>query len=155
MLLLQEKIQSQVNSLNAPSPAEPLNHYAYGKDHWQNLCDHEKDGQLPFEKRNKYFKLLWVDEDYKFNEYSAVTGCNYDGELIVLASSKITDPSYQYKFDTHIKNLKEYAENFREQLLNGCGNNWKVLVWKVTEVENLFDNNLDGIKIRFTMYHSL
>lgn len=149
--MLQEKIKSTVNSFNAPEPAEPLFHFAYGKDHWQNLCDHEKDGTLPFEERNKYFKLLWVDDDDVRNEYSAKTGCTYTGELLVLASSKISDASYEYKYETHIKKLKELADEFAEKLLD-C-DNWQIKKWTKIEVENIYDNNLDGVKVKFIMYH--
>lgn len=152
MLSLQEKIEESVLALNTPLP-EPLNHYSYGKDHWQNLADHEKDGALPFEERNKYFKLLWVDEDFQFNEFSSVIGCKFDGELLILASSKLSDPTYKYKYETHIKKLKEYAQAFQKKLLD-C-DNWNILNWKVIEVENIYDNNLDGIKIRFLMQHSI
>jgi hypothetical protein len=151
MKSLQEKIKELVNGMNAPEPAQPLFHYAYGKDHWQNLCDHDKDGQLPFEQRNKYFKLLWVDEDDVLNEYSAVEGCNYSGELLILASSKLSDASYEYKFETHIKKLKELANSFRDKI-SDC-DNWIVKSWTKVEVENIYDNNLDGIKVRFRIYH--
>ncbi|MGV3695511.1 hypothetical protein [Flavobacterium sp.] len=147
--MLQEKIESTVLSFNAPAPAEALFHYAYGKDHWQNLADHKKDAALPFEERSKYFKLLWVDDDPKFNSFSGIEGMKYDGELLILASSKMDDPSYAYKYDTHIKKLKELAYAFADKL-TGC-DNYQILSWKITEVENLFDNNLDGIKVRFTI----
>jgi len=150
--MLQQKIEDLVNSYNAPEPALPLFHYAYGKDHWQNLCDHAKDGLLPFVERSKYFKLLWVDEDDVLNDYSAVDGTTYTGELLILASSMMSDESYEYKFDTHIKNLKALANKFRDDLADCDG--WLVKKWSKTEIENIYDNNLDGIKVRFSMYHS-
>ncbi|WP_298118108.1 hypothetical protein [Flavobacterium sp.] len=150
MKSLHIKINQSVNSYNAPSPAEPLFHYTYGKDHWQNLCDHEKDGQLPFEERNKYFKLLWVDEEPTFNQYSAIETIKYDGELLILASSKISDATYQYKFETHIENLKALAYDFQEKLSSDC-DGWLIKAWRIVEVENIYDNNLDGVKVRFTI----
>jgi hypothetical protein len=150
--MLQEKIEETVNSYNEAVPDEPLFHYSYGKDHWQNLCDHAKDGLLPFEERSKYFKLLYVDEDDTLNEYSAVVGTTYTGEIIILASSMISDTNYEYKFETHIKHCKALADKFRDDLA-GC-DGWHVRKWSKTEVENIYDNNLDGIKVRFVMYRS-
>lgn len=149
MTSLQEEIKALVNGMNAPAPAEPLFHYAYGKDHWQNIADHSKDDDKPFEERNKYFKLLWVDEDPTFNSFSAIERVKCDGELLILASSKISDPSYEYKYETHIKHLKELAINFSNQLTD-C-NNFQITRWKLIEIENIYDNNLDGIKVQFTI----
>lgn len=150
--MLQEKIKATVLGFNPDEPAVPIFHYAYGKDEWQNLADHPKDGGKPFEERNKYFKLLWVDDEAKHNEYSAIEGIKYDGELLILASSKMDDSSYEYKFETHIKKLKELAYTFHDKLLD-C-DDWHISYWKIIEIENIYDNNLDGVKIKFTMYHA-
>lgn len=149
MASLQEKIQNLVNELNPPAPAEPLFHYAYGKDHWQNLADHSKDENKPFEERNKYFKLLWVDDDPRFNSFSAAESIKCDGELLILASSKLSDPSYEYKYDTHIKKLKELAMQF-VNMISDC-DNYQVTRWKMIEVENIYDENLDGLKVQFSI----
>lgn len=149
--MLQERIKETVNNLNAPAPAEQLFHFAYGKDHWQNLADHSKDDNKPFEERNKYFKLLWVDDTHKMNSFSAVEIITFDAELLILASSKITDPSYEYKYENHIKKLKEQAAIFYDKFID-CSN-WSITAWKVIEVENIYDNNLDGIKIKITASH--
>lgn len=149
MKSLQEKIEDLVSKLNNPSPAEPLFHYAYGKDHWQNLADHKKDEDKHFEERNKYFKLLWIDDDPVFNNFNGVERVKCDGEMLILASSKISDENYQYKYDTHIKKLKELAMQFAD-LLTDC-DNFQITKWKLIEVENIYDNNLDGIKVQFTI----
>lgn len=148
--MLIEKIKEFVDSYNEPAPAEPLFHFAYGKDHWQNLCDHAKDDNKPFEERNKYFKLLYVDRDYKTNEHSALIRIVYDGEMFVGASSMVSDKSYEYKYETHIKNCLQLVKQFAEDLLD-C-DNFYITNWKVVEVENLYDNNLDGVKVKFSIY---
>lgn len=146
--MLQEKIKETVLNYNT-GLAGALFHYAYGKDHWQNLADHPKDDNKPFVERNKYFKLLWVDDDPTHNSYSAIERIKFDGELLILASSKFTDPTYEYKYENHIKNLKQLAYEFHDKLLD-C-NDWSISYWKIIEVENLYDNNLDGIMIKFSM----
>ncbi|MBA4155068.1 hypothetical protein [Flavobacterium sp.] len=149
--MLQERIKQTVDSLNAPEPAPKLFHYAYGKDHWQNLADHQNDDNKLFEERNKYFKLLWVDDTHKMNEFSAVENIVYDAELLILATSNFSDPSYEYKYETHIKKLKQLAAEFYIKILD-CSD-WKITAWKVIEIENIYDNNLDGLKIKMTCSH--
>lgn len=149
MKSLQETFKEIVVALNNGLP-EPLFHYAYGKDHWQNIYDHEKDGQLPFDERNKYVKLLYVDEDELINEYGGVEKVICTGECLFLASSHLADPSYEYKYETHIKKLKEFCREFRDKLTD-CGSNLQVKKWTIVEVENIYDNNLDGVKVKFTI----
>ncbi|WP_445454097.1 hypothetical protein [Flavobacterium sp. 25HG05S-40] len=135
--------------MNAAPPADQLYHYAYGKDEWQNLADHPKDENKQFEQRNKYFKVLWIDDDPTFNQYSGVERMKFDGEMLILASSKLSDGSYEYKYETHIKNLKALAMSFCDKLAD-C-DNYQVTRWKMIEVENIYDNNLDGVKIQFSV----
>lgn len=145
--MLNQKIKSTVELYNEEFP--DLFHYSYGKDEWQNLADHPKDDDKPFVERNKYFKLLWVDDDPVFNSYSAPERIKHDGELLILASSKISDPSYDYKYETHIKKLKELAMEFCDKIAD-C-DNYVVTRWKIIEVENIYDNNLDGVKVQFSI----
>lgn len=149
MKSLQETLKETVDGYNV-GLQNPLFHYAYGKDHWQNICDHEKDGQLPFEERNKYIKLLYVDEDPQFNQFNGIEKIAYTGECLFLASSHLADPSYEYKFETHIKKLKDFCYELRDTLTD-CGSNLEIIKWTITEVENIYDNNLDGVKVKFTI----
>jgi hypothetical protein len=148
-----KKFKAAIDTLNAqltPPVEGPLFHYAYGKDHWQNTCDHEKDQDKVFDFRNKYIKLLYVDEKDSHNTYNAVDRVNYVGEFVVLASSFISDPDYDYKYETHIKGCKAVADEIKE-LIIGCTFNLSVTQWEKIEVENLYDNNLDGIRVKFTI----
>lgn len=145
-----KEIVTQFNS-NIP-PSTPLKgkwNFSYGKEHWQNLGDYEEDSTMPFENRQKYLLLLWKDRTFALNNQRAVQGYSFDGEMVLLVRSKISDESYNYKYETHIKNLEAQAE----RLFNGFSDcdGWNIKNWKEIEVENEFDTNMDGLKIRFTI----
>ena len=96
--------------------------------------------------------MLWKDREHLIGEYSSVIGYSFTGEMIISVRSKITDPTYSYKYETHIKNL--YSES--ERLMNmasDCGG-FEVKRWKDTEVIDQFDTNMDGLKISFTLEYT-
>jgi hypothetical protein len=122
--------------------------FNYGKDHWQNTGDYPEDAELPFAERQKYLLLLWKDRTFAVNKHGAVTGYTFDGEMVLLVRSKISDPTYDYKYETHIKNLEAETERLFNSIPD-C-DSWTIKAWKETEVENIYDANMDGLKIRFT-----
>jgi len=122
--------------------------FNYGKEYWQNLGDYPDDGLLPFADRQKYLLLLWKDRTFAVNKHGAVTGYTFDGEMVLLVRSKISDPTYDYKYETHIKNLEAETERLFNAIPDCDG--WTIKSWKEVEVENEFDTNMDGLKIRFS-----
>lgn len=123
--------------------------WCYGKDHWQNLTDAANDEQKPFEERVKFLKLLWKDKESKLDSYGTTTGYTYYGEMLLLVRSKISDQDYNYKYETHIKNLEELSEDMKNNF-DIC-EEWTLRKWKEIEVENIYDANMDGLKIQFTI----
>lgn len=123
--------------------------FCYGKDHWQNLGDSKLDDQLPFDERKKYLKLLWKDRESKLDQYGTTTGYTFYGELLLLVRSKISDKDYEYKYKTHIKNLEALSEELKNDF-DIC-DEFVIKRWRETEVENLYDQNMDGLKITFTI----
>lgn len=126
--------------------------FDYGKEYWQNRGDFPEDENLPFEDRNKYLLLLWKDREFIINKYGAIEGVNFQGEMLFVVRSKISDPTYQYKYDTHIKKLEECTKSLFEAFSDCDG--WKIKAWKETEVANRFDTCMDGLKINFTIEYS-
>jgi len=130
--------------------AENLNwKFDYGKDYWQNRGDYADDGNLPFEERKKYLSLLWKDRDFVINKHGGIEGYVFFGEMLLLVRSRISDPTYQYKYQTHIEKLEACAELLYQEF-NDC-DGWKIKAWKEIEVSNVYDTNMDGLKINFTM----
>lgn len=150
--MLVERIQEIVGNINSANENE-LYHFNYGAAHWQNVNDFPDDGELPFEERNKYVLLLWQDRDKKFNEYGSLTGYEFTGEMLLVVRSQIMDADYNDKYERHIKDL--YAESDKmDSDFNSC-EEWLVTRWKEIEVENVYDTNVDGLKILFTLTYNL
>lgn len=122
--------------------------FNYGKEHWQNLGDYKDDAELPFVDRQKYLLLLWKDRTFVVNKHGAVEGYTFDGEMVLLVRSKLSDPTYDYKYETHIKNLESETEKLFNAIPDCDG--WTIKSWKESEVSNIYDANMDGLKIRFT-----
>lgn len=123
--------------------------FNYGRGHWQNLNDFPDDGNKPFALREKYFLLLWKDRDFKINNYGAVVGYSFEGEAVLCVRSKISDKDYNFKYEEHIKNLEIEAEKLFEDFT--ICEDWTLKRWKEIEVENEYDTNMDGLKVRFTV----
>jgi len=150
--MLTEKLKQIVAEYNAPNPDTPIWKFVDGNNEWQNLGDYPEDQNEAWEVRKKYLLLLWKDREHQMGEYSSVNGYSFSGEMIISVRSKISDPTYNYKYETHIKNL--YAES--ERLMNmasDCGG-FVVKRWKDTEVVDMYDTNMDGLKISFTLEYT-
>ena len=126
--------------------------FNYGRGHWQNLLDVPDDSDQPFADRKKYFLLLWKDRDFKLNDYGAIDGYIFDGELVLCVRSKLSDEDYNEKYETHIKNLELEIEKIFDNITS-C-EQWLITRWKEIEVENEYDTNLDGLKVRFQITYT-
>lgn len=127
--------------------------FNYGADYWQNLQDLPDDSNLKFSERLKYLMLLWKDRDLILNEYSVITGYKFDGEMVLCVRSTLQDPDYNFKYEEHIKHLEDETEKMFENF-SVC-EAWTVKAWREIEVSNQFDANVDGLKIKFTIYNNL
>ncbi|MFC5046309.1 hypothetical protein ACFSTE_13270 [Aquimarina hainanensis] len=120
-----------------------------GRGHWQNLIDFPDDTDDIFEDKQKYFLHLWKDTDFILNEYGAVIKKVYRGEAILCVRSKIDDSDYNYKYENNIRHLEPLIESFVESF--SICEEFKVDSIKTVEVENIYDNNLDGVKIKYVI----
>jgi len=127
--------------------------FNYGRDYEQNRGDYPDDGDLPFDQRAKYVLLLWKDKDFTLNNQSGIQGYSFEGEIVFAVRSRFTDPSYSYKYETHIKNLEGLSEMLFNEFSDCDG--WNITRWKESEVENQYDTNMDGLKIRFTATYAI
>jgi len=91
--------------------------------------------------------LLWKDRDFLINSFGAVEGYIFDGEIILAVRSRLSDPDSEYKYETHIKNLELEVEKLFEDF-TVC-EEWTIKKWKEIEVQNEYDTNMDGLKVRF------
>lgn len=123
--------------------------FVYGKNHWQNLKDYELNYGLLWNERKKHFHLITVNEDHNFNDYNATDSIRYQISFVLSVRSKMTDESYEFKHEHNIKGLKLEVEKIKEKF-NSCGS-LRINSWRSVEVEDLFDANLDGLKIDLTV----
>jgi len=148
--MINQRIQEIISTINSQYEEEnPLWFYSYGRDHWQNLQDLEDDSDKPFEERKKYLMLLWKDREKIKNKHGATVGLTFIGQMLLVVRSRITDSDYEYKYEHHIKNLEDQSDML-ENYFGNC-DDMIVKAWKEIEVENLYDTNLDGLKINFTI----
>jgi len=118
--------------------------------HWQNLNDFECDHHLSFDERKKHLLLVYVDFQKLFNEYNSIESITYDFQFILAVKSKLDDPDYQFKYDTHIKNLTAEIDKLIDRISH-CSDGIQMKSYKATEVENIIDTNLDGLKVNVSL----
>lgn len=151
--MLVDQLQEIINIFNQgisnQTPLKGKWNFDYGREYWQNLGDYAYDAELAFVDRQKYLLLLWKDREFKLNDNGSIQGYRFDGEMILLVRSKISDADYNYKYETHIKNLESQTEKLFNAFSDCDG--WLIRSWKEVEVSNEFDTNMDGLKIRFTI----
>lgn len=123
--------------------------FNYGGGHWQNLLDLPDDVDKPFNEKQIYFLLLWKDRDLILNGFGGIQGATYEAEVILCVRSRISDKDYNLKYEENIKGLERMSESLLSDF-SVC-EEWTVKKWKEIEVENEFDTNLDGLKVRFTV----
>ena len=123
--------------------------FKIGDEHWQNLLDAADDSNLPFEQRKKYLMLFSEKENRTYGEISVkedVRSCIF----LLAVRSKISDPSFEYKYENHIAPLKELAREIEDNDFSICDDftlkSFSIDNWK----ENYYDTNLDCVEVRIT-----
>jgi hypothetical protein len=151
--MLVESLKQIINQFNLNIPVStPLKgkwNFNYGKEYWQNLQECVFDGELPFLERQKYLWLYYVDRNFIINSAGAIQGYTFDGAMVLLVRSKISEKDYNYKYETHIKNIKAQSEKLFNSFSDCDG--FLIKSWREIEVHDEFDTNMDGIKINFTI----
>lgn len=118
--------------------------YDYGLQHWININDRPYDSDRA--NSQIYCFMLWQDEQYGLNGFSAIETVTEVGEFMLVIRSEINDQDYKYKYNNGIRRLKDEARKFCEALANCTG--YDVLDYGVVEMENQLDSNFDGVKVR-------
>jgi hypothetical protein len=124
--------------------------FDYGKEHWQNLADLPNEDDKPPQDRTVYLLLLYKDRKVVTNSYNSIEYREYTGEMLLCVRSQITDPDYNFKYENRIELLEQRSEDLLEAL-GGLCEGWTIKLWSESEVENLYDTNVDGLKIRYTI----
>jgi hypothetical protein len=149
--MLTEKLTEITAELNQNEPQgfRDIWNFVDGNNEWQNLGDYPEDAGLEFAKRKKYLLLLWKDREHTLSDLGSVQGFTFTGDMILSVRSKISDPTYNYKYEQHIKNLYSVSEKILNMFSDCDG--FVIKRWKESEVIDTFDTNMDGLKISFTI----
>lgn len=149
--MLTEKLKQVILELNNNEPIgfRDLWTFVYGNNEWQNLGDYPNDENISFEQRKKYLLLLWQDREHILSDNGSIIGWTFSGDAILSLRSKLSDPTYEYKYETHIKNL--YGVSERIVNMFGDCDNYVIKRWKEVEVSDMYDTNMDGLKLSFTI----
>lgn len=123
--------------------------YKGGDDFWQNLGDYPEDSEKPFEQRNKYVFFRPGLEKGNVNGFGAIESFDIDSQLVLAVRSKLSDPTYEYKYETHIKPLKRIAKAFIEEF--GLCDGYTLKSFSMIPVTDVYDTNMDGWMIKFVM----
>ena len=117
--------------------------FDYGRKDFHNLSDVESDGRW-------HFFLDPVSDDT--NDSTST----YEGYFMLLSVSDI-DQNYDTQKNTdaedgkwiqNIKPKREFLKKvFKDELL--CDGTLEILKFKITDVINFFDNNMDGVLVNF------
>jgi hypothetical protein len=149
--MLVEKLKGIIDEFNQREPNQTNNiwNFCYGNNEWQNLGDYPQDNNIDFALRKKYLLLLWKDRECILNNFGSIQGFTFTGDMILSVRSKISDPTYIYKYEQHIKNLHSISDNILNMFSHCDG--FLIKRWKESEVIDAFDANMDGLKISFTI----
>jgi len=123
----------------------------YGRMEWQNLIDLSDDTDKPFDDKQKCLLGLWHDTEDVLNEYGGFEGENIKGGVILCVRSAIYDKDQNVKYEKHVKGLKALLRSLRSDI-NDC-DYFRVKSWKMVEVYDNLDTNLDGMKVTYNIYN--
>lgn len=121
--------------------------FDYGRKDFHNLVNPDESGKW-------YFFLDPITDDSN-NETST-----FEGYFMVLSVSDL-DQNYDSQKDTlpedgkYIQNIKPKKEflkgKFKDQI--ECDGKFEVLRFRITDVINFFDGNMDGVLVNFQIKH--
>ena len=114
--------------------------FEYSRPDYQNLYDDIEDNKV-------YMFVDPITTDSKFSDAGNETK-SYSGKLMLLLSSDV-DEDYIDKYNSYIKPLFDDVRNI---LIGGFAcSDYEVNSFKTTEIINLFDQNLDGLLITYSV----
>lgn len=118
--------------------------FIYARQDWQNLYD-------DIEKKNvSYVFLDPVERDKVRNDTNVVEAIIYSGRFMIVRSSDIDEESYDDRYQDYIKPILEADILTIEEALS-CVYEVEFSQWKIIELINFLDYNLDGLIVNFNI----
>lgn len=114
--------------------------FEYSRTDYQNLYD-----GMANDKIHLFVDPIIIDSTFSDSGNETKT---YSGKFMLLLSSDI-DEDYSTKYTTYIKPLLDNGtQSIKNNLL--CGD-YQINKFQTIEIINLFDNNLDGILVNYSV----
>ncbi|WP_233881868.1 hypothetical protein [Tenacibaculum piscium] len=127
--------------------------FLIGSEDWQNLLDAADDTDKEFKEKKVYLLLFQEKENRVYGEF----GVNKDDRgvnFLLAVRSKISDASFDYKYEKHIEPLKELAREIEDVDFDNCDNfslkNYGIQGWR----ENYMDTNLDCVEVQISVEYN-
>ena len=118
--------------------------FQYARKDFANLYDEAEQVGVP----HLFLDPVQITEE--FNEYNVVTKTTYSGSLMILLSSDIDEEDYDTRYQTYIKPVvNDTLETLKEGIK--CDGENNITSWRITEVINAFDYNLDGVIVTYSI----
>lgn len=115
--------------------------FEYGRSDYQNLYNQEISGGTV----HLFVDPIVIDSSFSDAGNESQT---YSGKFMMLLSSDV-DEQYQDKYNDYIKPLINTSlQNFKDELV--CGE-MTINKFQMMEVINLFDYNLDGVLVTYSI----
>ena len=114
--------------------------FEYSRSDYQNLFD-----DMEYEKIHLFVDPITTDSLFSASGFEVET---YTGKMMLLISSDV-DETYLEKYNDNIKPLINGALATLKQTL--ICSDFEVIKFQTTEVINLFDTNLDGVLITYSV----
>ncbi|WP_339875198.1 hypothetical protein [Olleya marilimosa] len=118
--------------------------FQYARKDFHNLFDEAEQKGVP----HLFLDPVQITEE--FDEYNNVTKTTYSGSLMILVSSSIDEEDYDYRYQTYIKPIVNDTVSTLKAAIKCDGDNL-ITSWRITEVINAFDYNLDGVVITYSI----
>lgn len=116
-------------------------YFEYSRADYQNLYD-----GMEINKIHLFADPITIDSTFSD---SGVETKTYTGKVMLLVSSDI-DEDYKTKYESHIKPLiSESTAIIKQSIL--CDDNMEINKFQTIEIINLFDVNLDGVLINYSI----
>ena len=121
--------------------------FMYARRDFQNLLDSLPTGQT-------HLILDPVEITENFTEYNEVDTKQYTGQFMILVSSDIDKETYEQRYIDEIQPLLVGALALIKDDLK-CNGSIQIENWRTIELINMFDYNVDGISVTYTVLQNV
>lgn len=128
--------------------------FKIGDEEWQNLIDAKDDVALPFAQKKVHLLLFQEKESRTYGSFSIENRDERSATFLLAVRSKISDTSFDYKYDNHIKPLKDLARDIENKDFGICDDlelkSYSIEGWR----ENFLDTNFDCVEVRISVEYN-